>query len=516
MTLLSLWQDRPATHDRAQEPADGSAARVAGSWDVVVVGAGITGLSTAVLLGRAGLSVLVLEGRRLGSGTTGGSTAKLSLLQGTQLTKIARHHSKGVLRDYVRANLQAQAWVTDFCAAHDVDLQHRSAYTYATTASGERAARTELAHARAAGLPADWATELELPFATRGAVHLPDQRQVDPVALLHALAAEASAHGATIVEDARVHRVHGHRPVTVSTTRGEAQATTVVVATNAPILDRGGYFARVTPARSYSIAFRTTTPAVDAMYLSTDQPSRSLRDATDLDGRPLLLVGGNGHTPGRTASPLGRLDEIRAWTRDTFGEVTETHAWSAQDYLPHHALPYAGPLLPGRDDIVFAGGYSKWGMTNGVAAAHVLAARVSEAAGRVEAIGEPPAWSRAFATWAPREIKGLPAAAKANAEVGLAMTAGWVKPLLSTDSSAPEEGQGRVHRAGLAPAAVSTTDGVVRRGSAVCTHLGGVVAWNDAERSWDCPLHGSRFDADGEVLEGVATCGLRRHTSSSD
>uniref|UniRef100_UPI002B275BD9 FAD-dependent oxidoreductase n=1 Tax=Nocardioides sp. TaxID=35761 RepID=UPI002B275BD9 len=282
---------------------------------------------------------------------------------------------------------------------------------------------------------------------------------------------------------------------------GDATAGRVVIATNAPILDRGGYFARVTAQRFYTLAFRTPEPMVGAMLLSTDEPSRSLRDATDHEGRPALLVGGNGHVTGRTRSPRARLDEIRAWTRDTFGELVETHAWSAQDYVPHHALPFAGPLLPGRDDVLFAGGYSKWGMTNGVAAAHVLASVWT---------GEAPRWSAAYATWSPRELRGLPSAARANSEVGLAMGAGWVKPLLRPGNDAPGEGEGRVHRAGLLPEAISTTDGVVRRVSGVCTHLGGVVTWNDAERSWDCPLHGSRFDRDGEVLEGMATCGLTR------
>lgn len=503
MTLQSLWQDRPLE----QPGTEGGAHEVAGSWDVIVIGAGVTGLSTAVMLGRSGFSVLVVEARRLASGTTGGSTAKLSLLQGTQFSQIARHHSEALLSDYARANLFAQTWLTDFCTDHGVELQRRAAYTYSTTASGESAARTELEHARKAGLAATWVDALDLPFPTRGAVQLPDQRQVDPVSLLHALATEATALGATIVEGARVHRVHGHAPVTVSTGAGEARATTVVVATNAPILDRGGYFARVTAARSYSVAFRTTTPRVDAMYLSSDQPSRSLRDATDLDGEPVLLVGGNGHVTGRAASPRGRLDEIRSWTREMFGDVVETHAWSAQDYVPHHALPYAGPLLPGRGDIVFAGGYSKWGMTNGVAGAHVLASSI---------LGSAPTWSRAFATWAPRELTGLPGATKANAEVGLALATGWVVPMLHADGTAPAEGEGRVRRAGVRPEAISTTDGVVRRVSAVCTHLGGVVAWNDAERSWDCPLHGSRFDTDGAVLEGVATCGLTRRQPAPD
>lgn len=497
MALRSLWHDRSG--DAGTARAVSSPPEVSGSWATVVVGAGITGLTTALLLAGTGHEVLVIEGRQIGSGTTGRSTAKLSLLQGTQLTQVARHHSRGLLRDYVRANLEAQRWVSDFCTSRGIGLQVRSAYTYATTASGERAARAELDHAVQAGLAASWTDQVDLPFPTRGAVHLPDQHQVDPVELLHAIAAEAVALGVRIVEGARVERVHGHGPVTVTTTAGTAEAGRVIIATNTPILDRGGYFARVTAQRSYSLAFRTEVPRVAGMYLSTDEPSRSLRDAVGQDGQPLLLVGGNGHVTGRAKSPRGRLDEIRDWTRDQFGDLVETHAWSAQDYQPHHALPYAGPLVPGRSDVLFAGGYSKWGMTNGVAAAHVLASSVR---------GEVAPWSNAFATWSLREATGLPSAVRANAEVGLAMTAGWLRPLLGGGRSSPTEGEGRVRRSAVLPQAASTTDGVLRRISGVCTHLGGVVTWNDAERSWDCPLHGSRFDADGEVLEGVATCGL--------
>ncbi len=511
----SLWQERHSivTAPAGRRAAPTTTGDVEGRWDVVVVGAGITGLTTAVLLGRAGLSVLVVEARTVGCGTTGGSTAKLSLLQGTQLSTIARHHPASVLRDYVAANRDAQAWLTAFCSDHEVEVQRRTAYTYATTASGEHAARRELEHARSAGLEASWVDDVPLPFATRGALALPDQCQLDPVELLLALRDELLGLGGRLVEGARVTRVRGRSPITVVTERGTATAGTVVVATNTPVLDRGGFFARLTAARSYSLAFRTTpaTPSSLGMFLSTDQPSRSLRDATGAAGEQLLLVGGNGHVTGRARSPLERLDEIRSWTHDYFGPLDEVAAWSAQDYQPHHGLPYAGPLLPGRRDLLVGGGYSKWGMTNGVAAAHVLAASVTDATTPHAAT---------FATWSPRELTGLPAAGKANAEVGLALTTGWLRPIGHLGRRRPPaEGAGEVavDRAAT-PTAASTVDGVARRVSAVCTHLGGIVAWNDAERSWDCPLHGSRFDADGSVLEGVATCGLapRRSRGSPD
>ena len=340
MTLTSLWRDR-----RHRTPAVPTT--VDGDYDAVVVGAGVTGLTAALLLARAGRSVAVIEARYVGAGTTGGSTAKVSLLQGTQLSRISRRHPDSVVRDYVSANSEGQAWLARFCTEHGVEVQRRPAYTFATSESGARSARSEYDVARKAGLDVTWLESVELPFPTTGATRLDDQLQLDPVELLDALTSQAAAHGATIIEGVRVRRVTGTDPVRVVTDVGTARADRVVIATNMPILDRGAFFARAKPARSYALAFRTPEPAVDGMYLSADSPSRSLRDAPDPSGS-LLLVGGNGHKPGARVSEQQKLDELRRWTTTHFPKAEETHAWSAQDYVPHHALPFVGPVLPGR------------------------------------------------------------------------------------------------------------------------------------------------------------------------
>jgi nitrite reductase/ring-hydroxylating ferredoxin subunit len=198
-----------------------------------------------------------------------------------------------------------------------------------------------------------------------------------------------------------------------------------------------------------------------------------------------------------------KLDELRRWTANHFPASEETHAWSAQDYVPHHGLPFVGPVLPGREEVLVAGGYAKWGLTNGAAAAVNLAGRI---------LGGQHEWAMVFEPWRSHELRGLVDSARVNGEVGLEMTWGWLRPVVHPGAGAPsEDGEGevRLDRVGT-PTASARVDGADTRVSAVCSHLGGVVRWNDAERSWDCPLHGSRFGPDGDVLEGPATCGLSR------
>jgi glycine/D-amino acid oxidase-like deaminating enzyme/nitrite reductase/ring-hydroxylating ferredoxin subunit len=468
------------------------------TWDVVVVGAGLTGITTALLVARAGRSVLVLEARELGAGTTGASTAKVSLLQGTTLSTVERRTSQRVVRAYVDGNREAQAWLERYAEEHAVAMQRRTAYTYAVSAAGARLARDELESAQRAGLPATWVAETTLPFPVTGAVALADQLQVDPMELLTSLAREAVTHGVRVVEGVTAQGVRGDDPVVVSTDQGDYRADRVVVATNLPFLDRGGFFGRAEPGRSYALAYTTPGPAVDGMYLSADSPTRSLRDAPVDDGT-LLLVGGNGHVTGRAASPAARLADLREWTERWFPEATFVSQWAAQDYIAADRVPWAGPVLPGQDEVLVAGGYGKWGMTNAVAAALTLSSTI---------LGGHTEWADELYTWRPRWGGGAQAA-RMNALVAGHLTKGWAAPLRYRGRREPDEGEGVVtyDRVGT-PTATARVDGQVHRVSAVCPHLGGVLRWNDAERSWDCPLHGSRFAAAGERLEGPATCGL--------
>ena len=175
----------------------------------------------------------------------------------------------------------------------------------------------------------------------------------------------------------------------------------------------------------------------------------------------------------------------------------------AQDYSPYDGVPLVGTAQLGGGRIHYATGYDKWGMTNAVAASLQLSATILG--------GRAPGWARTMAERWPTPSGGL-AVGRMNAGVGVAEALSTLRAGLRTADRTPEEGEGVVGRDGLVPTGTATVDGRTCSVRAICTHLGGTLKWNDAERSWDCPLHGSRFGPDGEVLEGPATRPLRTRT----
>jgi glycine/D-amino acid oxidase-like deaminating enzyme len=498
--MTSLW-----LADRVETPIDRTFLSGEPTADVVVVGAGITGLITAALLARSGKDVLVLEARVIAAGATGNTTGKLSLLQGTKLSKISAKHGRKLTEMYLDGNREGQAWVLRHCESHRVAVQTEDAYTYAQSTEGVRSARREFDAARSAGLDVEWHDDADVPFPFSGGVRLRDQAQFDPVEFLGSLVAELEQHGGRIIEGARVRRVSGFGTrlrLQVETSQGDdilVRTPQLVLATGVPILDRGGFFARLKAQRSYCLAFDVPGDVTRGMYLSTDSPTRSVRYAPRA-GNDVLIVGGAGHPVGREQSPSEAIDELAAWTKLHYPGAVQTHYWSAQDYSPADELPYVGPILPGFDSICVATGFDKWGMTNGPAAALALASRIL--GGRTD-------WAGAFASWSPHELTGITTAAQSNLEVGFNLAKGWVTPALAS-SDRLAEGCGVVSGPPWHLQARSIVDGVEHVVSPVCPHLGGIVNWNDADKSWECPLHGSRFDPDGTLLEGPATGDLTR------
>ena len=474
--VRSLWFQDAARPARAPLDRDLTV-------DVAVLGAGIVGLTTALLLERQGARVAVLEARRVGAGASGYNTAKLSSLQGLTYRRLARSLGSDAARTYGAANEAGIARVFELAdeLGIDCDLRRKPNYTYTESGTDLDQLRGEADIARELGLPASFVEELDLPFPVAGAVRFDDQAEFHPVRYLDGIAAALSG---PLHEGTMATRVHGGR---VRTAVGPTlTAEHVVVATHLPFLDRGLYFARCHPERSYVIAGRTREPPA-GMYLSTEQPAHSIRAHGEW-----LLVGGESHKTGQ-ADAAERYARLEAWARGHFGIEPELR-WATQDQMPVDGVPYVGRHDPLSRGVWVATGFRKWGLAMGTAAAELLAAQIA---------GREHEWAPLFDPQRLRPKAGAASFVKENLNVALRFLGDRVVKRGRGDEIAP--GEGRIVGEGLGQrAAYRDENGTLHLLSARCTHLGCIVNWNSAERSWDCPCHGSRFAATGNVIEGPA------------
>lgn len=470
--------------------------------DVAVVGAGIVGATVTADLARAGHDVVLLESGLACSGATGNTTAKLTALQSPRYARLAREHGHETARQYAAFSVAAVERIRSTAPA-DADFESRTAVTWTASDAAVDVLREELEAAKRAGLPVRPATTDDDDLPIRTGIALDDQGQFDPVPYVRDLLVAAVDAGA---------RVYEHTPVTgvslrgrtrqVRTTAGAVTAGRVVIATGLPILDRGGWFARAEPHRSYALAVAGGTPP-SAMAIRVDGPTRSSRPAVDVDGTPVTVVAGEDHRTGRGGDTRQRYEHLRAWASSTFGAEDVRYRWSAQDWRAADGLPLVGPLVPGDDRVMAACGFDKWGLTSGTAAAERLVRRIRGAPLEpVDRLLDP-------VRFHPRAAVGD--LVRHNAVVGWTLSTGWLRGLAAVLAGDLAEGDGVVHRVGVTPVATSRTDGVVRSCSAVCSHLGGVVVWEPGDRAWACPLHGSRFGPDGRVQSGPATSPLSPH-----
>ena len=489
---LSLWIATTPSTDYPSLEAGGPR-RV----DAVVVGSGITGLTAATLLKEAGATVAVLEAGRVCSGVTAYTTAKVTSLHGLTYAGLVSSMGEERARGYGEANQAAIERVAGFVSerAIDCDFSRRSAYTYTTDPQSVGKIEAEVAAAQSLGLPATFSTDTDLPYEVLGAVRFDGQAQFDPRRYCLALAAGVPGDGSHLFERARAVAVEDGSPCVVRTRESSIEADHVVLATHLPFLDRGGFFAKCHPSRSYALAARLEGQVPTGMYLSADSPTRSIRAAL---GDELVILGGEGHEVGADPDTRRRYQALEAWAREHFAVKDVAYRWSAQDHTPVDGIPYAGRLLP-RSSVFVATGFNKWGMTNGTAAAAILADVIC---GR----GNP--WAEVFDA---TRLRSLASGKLLTTTVGVARH--FVGDRLSTLGARPAEelspGEGAIAMLdGSKVAAYRDDDGTLHAVSPICTHQACLVSFNTAERTWDCPCHGSRYNVDGEVLEGPAVKNL--------
>ena len=466
---------------------------------MLVVGAGVTGLTAAAVAAQHHPRVVVIDALRPGALTSGHSTGKVTLLQGVRLSTIRERSSLAVAAAYLEANRIGAEYIRELSAAQP-DYVTAPAYSYATDDDGVDSLEAERTIANDLDVPVVTSTTPELPFDVRAAIRLDEQFMIDPGLLVDRLLSRARRRGVQVVGDCLAKDVQSDGAgYEVETSHGPIRANMVIIATGTPFLNRGMHFARLKASRSFVAALRSGTVPLRGMYLSVRDDTKSLRPAR-VDGADYLIVAGGNHIVGRDDSTTTRVAALLDWARIRFPGLRLTHTWAAQDYESLDSAPEIGPITKGEDGILVATGFAKWGLAAGVAAGIALAESARD---------NRPGWLREM-----DEHRSLLDDAGRligrNAEVVAELASGAAHALVEGAPGDLDEGEGTVGLDHGRPTGTCRVDGEVHQVSAVCPHLGGILAWNDAEQSWDCPLHGSRFQYDGRRIEGPARADLRR------
>ena len=474
--------------------------------DVAIIGGGIVGVTTARLLKDRGVSFALVEARRVGEEVTGKSTAKVTSQHNLAYTMIERKFGEEGAHCYAEANEAGVRAIVELAARHNIacNLERKPAFTYTRDEKHVAEIEKEVELARVLGLPASLTRDTGLPFDVLAAMRWDNQAQFHPTRYLKGLASTLPGDGGHVFERSRV---VDWAPDRIATEGGSVRARHVIMATHLPLGQVGLFYAENYPHMHAVIMGRADPNRIpDGMYLSVERPRRSLRGHRDDEGRHWMLFTGPSFRHGNVDEQRKGFAEIERFASEHFG-VTAEYRWTNEDYTPMDHAPFVGWSSSNAHPYLVATGFNAWGISTGTAAAMVLADIVT---------GQANPWLELFDATRIKPLASVGEFVKGTAEVASHLVGGYLaQKLHSFDELAA--GQAAILRVdGHNVAGFRDEDGRLHAVSAACTHMGCIVGWNEVDRTWDCPCHGSRFALDGEVIHGPAVKALAPHGAGAD
>ena len=471
--------------------------------DVAIVGGGIVGLTAAELLKQAGKRVAVIEAGRVGQQVTGRSTAKVTSQHGLICQQLAKNFGEDGARVYAAANQAGIERIASFVQELGIecDFERKAAFVYSRSDEQVADIRAEVEVAKRVGLPAEFVRECSLPFPIAGAIRFDDQGQFHPCRYTAGLAQAVAGGGGQIFEHTRALSIEHGEPCRVSTDRGRVSAREVIVATHMPIGKEGMFFAKAYPYTHPMVAARIDeAKAPDGMFISAGTPTHSIRTAR-ADGATWLVAVGGAYKPGHPDEAAQMFKDLERFVRQELGAGSVEYYWTNEDYNSMDGVPFIGRASSGAPHLFVATGFNAWGITTGTAAGMILPDLI---------MGRSNPWAELFDATRIKPMAGARDFVAENLSTAKHLLEGYARGRpRSIDEVAP--GEATVLKLDGERVAVSKDEhGNVQIVSAVCTHMNCVLGWNPADRTWDCPCHGSRFAADGSVLHGPATSPLER------
>lgn len=500
MLAKSVWNQFASLHSYPSLNKDITA-------DVAIIGGGVTGISTAHLLAQKGMKVVVLESMKVGGGTTSHSTGNLYFTVDKNLSQFHDKYDSGVIRKIIASRSSAlnqiEKWVNEFNL--DCDFKRVPWFLYSAITDNNSMIESEHNYAKEAEVPVDWVETTTIPTRFTKAVEVKNQAQVNPMRYVQELAHVVQSDNLSIFENTRVTKVDEHKDhVVLETTKGIITAKYAVHATHTP---KGIKILHTVlgPYREYGIA----CPAGDMQFPEGifwgyhEEGKKFSSRIYERNGHRYVLVIGEPHKVGQSEDNIKAIRNLEAFAEEHYGLTEVAFRWGGQHYRPADLLPYIGNESK-TSKVYVATGYSTDGLVYGTLAGMIIADEITET---------PNEWAGLYNAHRFTPVKSAKQFLKENINVageylkdlpGMKDTSefGDVKP---GTGAIVEKDHSKI-------AAYRDENGKLSLVSAVCTHMKCIVSWNNAEKTWDCPCHATRFKPDGTVLEGPAYHPLHKIT----
>lgn len=492
---VSLWQGRPAFIPKYDSlPSE--------RQDVVIVGGGITGVTTALQLQRAGKKCTLIEAQEIGFGTTGGTTAHLNTMMDTTYDEIKKKFNAEAAQKVADVAQSAITLIRSNVKEYGIDCAYsaQTAYLCAKDDTQAKMLDTILESCREVKLPAQYTGEVPAPTPYVKAISVKDQAQFHPMDYILALAQHFEAIGGRIVHDCRLTEfTEENKLLTIKTSKGEVIADALIFATHIPPGVNVLHFL-CAPYRTYALAVKLKDANYpDALIYDLDDPYHYFR-TQEVDGEKYLIAGGEDHKTGHEENTHERFKCLEAYVRRYYDIDHVAYQWSSQYYEPADGLPYIGHLPGNPENVYVATGFGGNGMIYGIASAMILTALITT--GHSE-------YGDLFSPDRVKPMASLGNVIKEGAAVTKDMITGWLSISKLEELACLAKGEAKVVKyEGKTVALYKDNNGGLHAVNPACPHIKCSVGWNNAEKSWDCPCHGSRFSYTGELLTGPSTSDL--------
>lgn len=459
--------------------------------DVCIIGAGIFGLTCAYYLTKLGFKVTVLEKYEIGQKVTGHSTAKITSQHGLFYDYLISSYGKKFANDYLTANEQAIINIKNIIDTEEIkcDFRYQNNYVYTTNSKELRSIKKEFSALQSLGFPCEFVTKTGLPFNIAGSVCFKNQAQFHPLKYLHGLCKSIISKNGEIYTNTTAIDVKQEGENCYTFTDGfKINSKYVIMANHYPFINTVGFhFLKMYQSTSYVIAIDTKKSLFNGMYINFINPIYSFRCA-NIDGKELLLISGGDHKTGQPTSYKDSYGYLEDCAKKYYPDCEILYKWSTRDAIPLDKIPYIGMYSTFMPNVFVGTGFKKWGMSSSNVAANIIVDKI---------LGKESLYSSLFDSRRLKPIKNRDELKNMVVQsTNSILLDRFRRPNMSFDSISKNSGaiiEVNNQKVGV----YKDIDGNIFAVKPYCTHLGCLLSWNDVEKSWDCPCHGSRFNFKG-------------------